>query len=321
MPVRRFIPGARRPGPRDAAPRVAACRRSGCGSRRRSSAPSPGWSRSSRWRCRRPGALQPLYPGVRGDRRGGVLVDQSGRAARAGVRRRDAAVPAARCAASSRRWASFDLTPLVLVVMIQVVLIVLWTPAMACSGIPVILDLHVQPGASRSEFAGTHGERIKVRLAARGGRRQGERGADRVPGGLISACRSATCASFPDSSRGRSGCIERPMEDDEKSLKTMATVVYALQAAGFLVRHHLDRGGDHRLREAGRSEGHLARIALQLADPHLLVGPALGRDRRDPAADPCRLAHPRRRRGSGSSTASSRAGSTSTTTNPLPREA
>jgi hypothetical protein len=31
----------------------------------------------------------------------------------------------------------------------------------------LILHLHVQPGASRSEFAGKHGERIKVRLAAR----------------------------------------------------------------------------------------------------------------------------------------------------------
>jgi uncharacterized protein (TIGR00251 family) len=31
----------------------------------------------------------------------------------------------------------------------------------------LILDLHVQPGASRSEFAGRHGDRIKVRLAAR----------------------------------------------------------------------------------------------------------------------------------------------------------
>jgi uncharacterized protein len=30
----------------------------------------------------------------------------------------------------------------------------------------VILDLHVQPGASRSQFAGEHGGRIKVRLAA-----------------------------------------------------------------------------------------------------------------------------------------------------------
>jgi uncharacterized protein len=30
----------------------------------------------------------------------------------------------------------------------------------------VILDLHVQPGASRSEFAGEHGGRLKVRLAA-----------------------------------------------------------------------------------------------------------------------------------------------------------
>jgi hypothetical protein len=31
----------------------------------------------------------------------------------------------------------------------------------------VTLELHVQPGASRTEFAGKHGERIKVRLAAR----------------------------------------------------------------------------------------------------------------------------------------------------------
>ena len=30
----------------------------------------------------------------------------------------------------------------------------------------MILELHVQPGAKRSEFAGKHGERIKVRLAA-----------------------------------------------------------------------------------------------------------------------------------------------------------
>lgn len=31
----------------------------------------------------------------------------------------------------------------------------------------MILDLHVQPGARVSEFAGRHGERIRVRLAAR----------------------------------------------------------------------------------------------------------------------------------------------------------
>ncbi|TMH96023.1 MAG: YggU family protein [Betaproteobacteria bacterium] len=30
----------------------------------------------------------------------------------------------------------------------------------------MILELHVQPGASRSEFAGWHGERIRIRLAA-----------------------------------------------------------------------------------------------------------------------------------------------------------
>ena len=30
----------------------------------------------------------------------------------------------------------------------------------------MILDLHVQPGAKRSEFAGKHGGRMKLRLAA-----------------------------------------------------------------------------------------------------------------------------------------------------------
>lgn len=30
----------------------------------------------------------------------------------------------------------------------------------------VVLELHVQPGAKRTEFAGKHGERIKLRLAA-----------------------------------------------------------------------------------------------------------------------------------------------------------
>lgn len=36
----------------------------------------------------------------------------------------------------------------------------------ALSG-PRVLELHVQPGAARTEFAGRHGERIKLRLAAR----------------------------------------------------------------------------------------------------------------------------------------------------------
>lgn len=31
----------------------------------------------------------------------------------------------------------------------------------------IVLDLHVQPGASRTEFAGKHGERIKVRVQGR----------------------------------------------------------------------------------------------------------------------------------------------------------
>lgn len=31
----------------------------------------------------------------------------------------------------------------------------------------MILDLHVQPGASRTEFAGRHGDRLKVRVQGR----------------------------------------------------------------------------------------------------------------------------------------------------------
>lgn len=31
----------------------------------------------------------------------------------------------------------------------------------------MVLEVHVQPGAARNEFAGRHGERIKIRLAAR----------------------------------------------------------------------------------------------------------------------------------------------------------
>ena len=31
----------------------------------------------------------------------------------------------------------------------------------------MILELHVQPGAARTEFAGRHGERIKIRIRER----------------------------------------------------------------------------------------------------------------------------------------------------------
>jgi len=34
-------------------------------------------------------------------------------------------------------------------------------------GDALVLTLHVQPGASRTEVAGTHGDALKVRLAAR----------------------------------------------------------------------------------------------------------------------------------------------------------
>ncbi len=32
-----------------------------------------------------------------------------------------------------------------------------------------MLELHVQPGAKRTEVAGLHGDRLKIRLAARAG--------------------------------------------------------------------------------------------------------------------------------------------------------
>ena len=34
-------------------------------------------------------------------------------------------------------------------------------------GDTLVLELHVQPGAARTEVAGLHGERLKVRVAAR----------------------------------------------------------------------------------------------------------------------------------------------------------
>lgn len=33
-------------------------------------------------------------------------------------------------------------------------------------GADLLLSCHLQPGASRSEFAGTHGDRLKIRIAA-----------------------------------------------------------------------------------------------------------------------------------------------------------
>jgi hypothetical protein len=45
----------------------------------------------------------------------------------------------------------------------------------------IVLTLHVQPGAKRTEVAGTHGDSLKIRLAAPR-RRQGERGIAHVSG-------------------------------------------------------------------------------------------------------------------------------------------
>jgi len=56
----------------------------------------------------------------------------------------------------------------------------------------LILDLRVQPGAPRCEFAGRHGERIKVRLAARAV--DGKANEARVSCGSL---RLRACASRP----------------------------------------------------------------------------------------------------------------------------
>ena len=136
----------------------------------------------------------------------------------------------------------------------------------------MILDLHVQPGASRSEFAGRHGERIKVRLAARA-----------VDGKANEALVAFLSDHFKVPRRSvrivsglKSGRRGWRSMADEKSLKTLTTVVYALQARGFIV----GSPGSWRVVidyvKRDEAEGHLARVALPLADPHLLVGPALG---------------------------------------------
>ena len=57
-------------------------------------------------------------------------------------------------------------------------------------------------------------------------------------------------------------------------------VVYALQAAGFFVGITWIVAVIIDYVKKDDARRHLARIALPLADPHLLVGAALGRDRR-----------------------------------------
>ena len=128
-------------------------------------------------------ALQPLHPGVRGDR--------------AGASR--GSIPTRR----SRRCSTRSMRPFLRPLRRFVPPVGQHRPhaAGACSSSAggadsarrtcasrrrhLILELHVQPGAKRSEFAGKHGERIKLRLAAPRGRWQGQRRADRVPGGLF----------------------------------------------------------------------------------------------------------------------------------------
>ena len=62
--------------------------------------------------------------------------------------------------------ANIDLSPAILFIIVQVVLL-RWARCAWPSAHTLILDLHVQPGAKRSEFAGRHGERIKLRLLRR----------------------------------------------------------------------------------------------------------------------------------------------------------
>ena len=73
------------------------------------------------------------------------------------------------------------------------------------------------------------------------------------------------------------------------SLVTITHVVYALHTLGLVigafgtaigdrhvpVRLAVDHRGDHQLREAQRRARHVARLALLVADPHVLVGDAV----------------------------------------------
>ena len=79
------------------------------------------------------------------------------------------------------------------------------------------------------------------------------------------------------------------VREPDSSLVTTLHVTYALHAVGLAIgafgavdrgrRVHLrlavDHRGDHQLREARRRARHVARVALRLADPDVLVSPWL----------------------------------------------
>ena len=86
-----------------------------------------------------------------------------------------------------------------------------------------------------------------------------------------------------ESGRRRAAAVRRDVAHIVYALHTFAIVV---GIAGTRDRHRqlrrerpVDRRGDPQLREARRRARHLGRVALPLADPHLLVRGAVDRDR------------------------------------------
>ena len=122
---------------------------------------------------------------------GDPVVGRARRAARRPAQRADVPLPARRSAGVvPPLGGTLDLSPLIVIVLAQLALMlpVRWLEALVADAVPLaaatmadapwrreegdgaahalVLTLHVQPGAKRTEVAGVHGDALKIRLAA-----------------------------------------------------------------------------------------------------------------------------------------------------------
>ena len=70
-----------------------------------------------------------------------------------------------------------------------------------------MLELHVQPGAKRTEVAGLHGERLKIRLAARAVDGAANKALVDFLAEEFSVAKSAVTLEYGETSRRKRVCI------------------------------------------------------------------------------------------------------------------